>query len=563
MADRRLLLAVVSAALIAGCGGGGGGGSGASSEAGTRAAGNVTPPPASVTIAGDLQSELGCPGDWQPECAATGLVFDANDGVWQGVFALPAGTWEYKAALNDSWDENYGANATRDGANIVLALAAPTDVKFFYDHGTHWVTDNQNSVIATVAGSFQDELGCPGDWQPDCLRSWLQDPDGDGIYGFTTSQIPPGDYEAKVAHDESWDENYGAGGVPNAANIPFTVSAVSSVHFSYDSTTHVLEISTVADLLALTVDAVTVTTPEGELAENTGTVVVPQGQTLTLSTSAGSVVDNGDGTWSWSIPVTDGPSESQTVTVTAETDGGATAEATFELVAENVAPTADAGPALTARPGETVEALGTWTDPAADMDEPYAWGWDVDQDGVPDVEGTALHGDAIPLAVAFPDVGTYTLTFTVTDKDGGESSAVTTVDVGNAPPDCSAAEPSVDTLWPANHKFVAVDILGVFDPDGDAVTITVDSIWQDEPVNSTGDGNHEPDGTGVGTPSAAVRAERAGGGNGRVYHMSFTAEDGYGGSCTGVVLVGVPKSEGSKGGPVDDGALYDSTVVIP
>ena len=28
-----------------------------------------TPDPASVTIAGSLQSELGCPGDWEPACA--------------------------------------------------------------------------------------------------------------------------------------------------------------------------------------------------------------------------------------------------------------------------------------------------------------------------------------------------------------------------------------------------------------------------------------------------------------------------------------------------------------
>jgi hypothetical protein len=26
-----------------------------------------TPAPTSVTVAGSLQSELGCPGDWQPE----------------------------------------------------------------------------------------------------------------------------------------------------------------------------------------------------------------------------------------------------------------------------------------------------------------------------------------------------------------------------------------------------------------------------------------------------------------------------------------------------------------
>src|SRR5215207_4044874 len=155
------------------------------------ALGSHTPAPTAVTVAGSLQSELGCSGDWQPECAVTHLVFDAEDRVWQGTFAVPAGSWEYKAALNGTWDENYGANAQQNGANIGLSLADAVSVKFYYDHATHWITSNRNSVIAVAPGSFQSELGCPGDWAPDCLRSWLQDPDADGIYRFTTQAIPP------------------------------------------------------------------------------------------------------------------------------------------------------------------------------------------------------------------------------------------------------------------------------------------------------------------------------------------------------------------------------------
>lgn len=202
-----------------------------------------TPEPASVTIAGSLQSELGCPGDWQPECAATHLAYDAGDQVWQAVFNVPAGGWFYKAALNDSWDENYGLNAAPGGADIPLNLGGITGVKFYYSHATHWVTDNVNSVIATVPGSFQSELGCPGDWQPDCLRSWLQDPDGDGTFEFETAALPAGDYFAKAAINETWDENYGAGGVPGGADIPFTVPADgTAVRFSYDHTSHLLVI---------------------------------------------------------------------------------------------------------------------------------------------------------------------------------------------------------------------------------------------------------------------------------------------------------------------------------
>src|SRR5207244_3602855 len=51
--------------------------------------------PTSVTIAGSLQSELGCSGDWQPDCAATHLTYDASDDVWQRTFSVPTGSWEY------------------------------------------------------------------------------------------------------------------------------------------------------------------------------------------------------------------------------------------------------------------------------------------------------------------------------------------------------------------------------------------------------------------------------------------------------------------------------------
>jgi hypothetical protein len=90
------------------------------------AAASDTPNPANVTVAGSLQSELGCSDDWQPACAATHLAFSAEDNVWQGTFNVPAGNWEYKAPLNDAWTENYGLHAQRDGANIPLNLSTAT-----------------------------------------------------------------------------------------------------------------------------------------------------------------------------------------------------------------------------------------------------------------------------------------------------------------------------------------------------------------------------------------------------------------------------------------------------
>ncbi|MFU8832465.1 MAG: pullulanase-type alpha-1,6-glucosidase, partial [Wenzhouxiangella sp.] len=204
------------------------------------------PEPERVVIAGSFQTELGCAYDWKPDCDETDLVFDEEDRVWQRVFELPAGNWEYKAPLNGDWDINFGANATRDGPNIPLSLSEPTAVKFYYSNRTNWVTDDRNSIIATAAGSFQHLIGCNSDWDPACLRSWLQDPDGDGIFTFST-RLPAGDYEVKVAHNEDWEVNFGLGGVPDGPNIPFSVPEGgdefgAEVFFSYDPSTHILSV---------------------------------------------------------------------------------------------------------------------------------------------------------------------------------------------------------------------------------------------------------------------------------------------------------------------------------
>lgn len=123
----------------------------------------------------------------------------------------------------------------------------------------------------------------------------------------------------------------------------------------------------------------------------------------------------------------------------------------------------------------------------------------------------------------------------------------------NQAPVCTGAAPSVAVVAPPNGRFHGVTINGVTDGDGDPVTLTVEGIRQDEAVEAGG-----PDGTGVGTGTAAVRAERSGRGNGRVYHVAFTADDGRGGTCSGSVQVAVPHHPRSTA--VDDGPAHDSTI---
>lgn len=192
------------------------------------------PQPDQVTIAGDLQMALGCSANWQADCVHSQLVYDEASNLWRGTFNLPAGTWEFKATINNSWDENYGRAGSAGGANIGFTLAEDRSVTFYYSHASHWVTNDVLSLVAAAVGDFQQALGCDNNWAPDCLRAWLQDPQGNGLYRFSTTAIPPGNYQAKVALNGSWDQSYGN----NGNNIDFVVSSAGQrIHFTFDAAT--------------------------------------------------------------------------------------------------------------------------------------------------------------------------------------------------------------------------------------------------------------------------------------------------------------------------------------
>ncbi len=131
---------------------------------------------------------------------------------------------------------------------------------------------------------------------------------------------------------------------------------------------------------------------------------------------------------------------------------------------------------------------------------------------------------------------------------------------GTTPPVCGVATASAPQLWPPNHKFVSETVEGVTSVNG-PVTIDITGIFQDQSPTVKGSGHTCPDGKGVGTSTAMVRAERAGGiDDGRVYHIDFTATDQTGQTCTGDVTVCVPHDQGKDKTCVDHGPLFDSTV---
>lgn len=203
----------------------------------TAASADHLPAPTAVRLPGNFQTELGCPGDWMPDCDNAALAYDSGLDRWVGNFTIPAGNWEYKVAINGTWDENYGAGGVQNGANIPLSVVTQQNVTFVYDPHTHVVTHNVAPIVV-APGSMQSELGCPGDWDPSCLNTQLLDLDQDGIFTFSTLDLPAGSYESKIALGLTWDLNYGEGGVQNGPNLAWAVPpGGANVTFHWNSTT--------------------------------------------------------------------------------------------------------------------------------------------------------------------------------------------------------------------------------------------------------------------------------------------------------------------------------------
>ncbi|MBE1874750.1 pullulanase-type alpha-1,6-glucosidase [Myceligenerans pegani] len=155
-----------------------------------------------VTVPGSHNSEMGCAGDWTPDCEAARLTLQ-EDGTYAGTFEIPAGSYEFKIAVNGSWAENYGADGERDGANIPYSTGGGA-VRFTWDPVTkvpavdpgepgtpgegqmaaHWV--REGLVLVPSEGFGQGD-----DWR-------LIAGDGDAAPSYTMS---PGDLPADVAED--------------------------------------------------------------------------------------------------------------------------------------------------------------------------------------------------------------------------------------------------------------------------------------------------------------------------------------------------------------------------
>lgn len=151
------------------------------------------------------------------------------------------------------------------------------------------------------------------------------------------------------------------------------------------------------------------------------------------------------------------------------------------------------------------------------------------------------------------DAGTYQLndpgpyspgdhTLIVSQDDAPVCQSVLHV-VDTTPP---VAHPRDVQLWSPNHKWHTlapadcVDIDDACDAD-----VEVHFTWatSDEVEDGQGDGHTHPD-IEVGCDTVRLRAERSGGGDGRVYQVGFIARDDAGNTTEGACTIHVPHDQG-------------------
>jgi hypothetical protein len=142
-------------------------------------------------------------------------------------------------------------------------------------------------------------------------------------------------------------------------------------------------------------------------------------------------------------------------------------------------------------------------------------------------------------------------------NNGADDNTDGQIDEGcNLSPDCSTAIPSQTLFLSTDHHLEEIRIGGAFDPNNDPIVLTITDIIQDEPINGLGNNDQSPDALVVAGDTVQLRSERAENGDGRVYYISFVANDSRGGQCDGVVAVNVPNNQ--IGLAIDSGTYFSS-----
>lgn len=161
-----------------------------------------------------------------------------------------------------------------------------------------------------------------------------------------------------------------------------------------------------------------------------------------------------------------------------------------------------------------------------------------------DAVGVTSLTTSVASGATFP-IGTTTVTVTARDAAGNATSGSFTVTVRDTTaPSFTGLTPSLGTLWPANHKMVAITLTPAVSDLVGVTSLKIVRVTSSEPDNGLGDGDTANDSVITGNLTLQLRAERSGNGNGRTYTITVEARDAAGNVSTRTTSVSVPKSMG-------------------
>ena len=122
---------------------------------------------------------------------------------------------------------------------------------------------------------------------------------------------------------------------------------------------------------------------------------------------------------------------------------------------------------------------------------------------------------------------TLTRTYKATDGSGNTATCSQVITVNDiTPPQINDLSLSQYTLWPPNHTMRDITVnYTVTDNCVSSPSVTV-TVTSNEPVNGTADGDTDPDWEVIDPHHIKLRAERAANGNGRIYTITVTVDDG-------------------------------------
>jgi hypothetical protein len=304
--------------------------------------------------------------------------------------------------------------------DTVIVEATPND-------GTVNGTMRSNSVVIAnsaptcATASLATNEDTTGSASPSC-----NDADGDTLTYSIVDQGTKGTASVTAGGQLQYEPNANENG-----NDSFTYKANDGAAFSDPAATVNVTINAVND-------PPTVKTPAADdIGKNEGATLSTQGAfqdvadndplTITKTAGAGTVVDNGDGTWSWSLQTND--NVSGTVTVTADDGGNAgTVNDSFDYSTVNVDPQATFDAPNSVDEGDSFNlSLSNPVDPGSA--DTFVYAFDCG-----DGSGYGAFGSSNSTSCSTNDDGTRTVNAKIRDDDDGVTEYTASVSVQNVAP---------------------------------------------------------------------------------------------------------------------------------